>query len=308
MFYRLRTGLHKAWFGLRARAIYQTAPVRVHPGARLTILSQLYHPDVTMYVVAAKSLCQYLQPSRFVIVDDGLTPDDRRQLQHHFENLQFVDASQVHQPGCPRGGTWERLLTIADLNADDYVVQLDSDTVTVDRPLEVLDCVRRNISFTLGTEGASEIVSTAQASATADTWAGSYVTVLAEQALQRLQPALGQRYVHGCSGFTGFRVGEINRDRVEAFSRAMAAALGDAKWAEWGSEQVSSNFLIANSPDAVVLSPEHYPFFQPGQDIQRARLIHFVGTHRFRAGAYVRAAARTVESLHMARAATSQAA
>jgi len=286
MFYRWRTTLNKRWFDWRARGIYDTPPVRCAPGSTLRVLTQLHHPDVTMFMVAAKSFSRFVQPGGFVIVDDGLTEDDRKTLARHFENLRYVPSAAARSTVCPRGGCWERLLSIADLNAGHYVVQLDADTVTVQRPDEVVDCISAGVSFTLGTDGGQRVIGTNEASRIAADWKGGHVQVLAEQALERLPSTLGTRYVHGCAGFAGFAAGSLDRQRVETVSAAFAKEVGGAKWAEWGSEQVASNFIVANCPDAVILPPSRYPFWRRGVDLGGTRLIHFFGSHRFEGGQY----------------------
>ena len=293
MINRLRTKLNKRWFDWQARAIYDTPPIRCAAGSRLVVLTQLHHPDLTMYMVAAKSFARWVKPGRFVIVDDGLTDADRTMLQRHFESVSFIRSRDASSPNCPRGACWERLLSIADLNADEYVVQLDADTITLNRPDAVLDCLHRGVSFTLGTAGGDRIVSTQETSRIAAPWQGSHVQVVAEQRIAQLPPDIGTHYVHGCAGFAGFQPGAIDRVRVEQVSQAFESLVGSSKWAEWGSEQVTSNFLIANTPGAVILPPTAYPFWQPGIDIQAARLVHFFGTHRFEGGAYIQSARAT---------------
>lgn len=297
MFYRLRTKLNKKWFDHRARGIFNTAPVTCAPDSPVVVLSQLHHPDLAMYMVAAKSFCRYVQPGRFVIVDDGLTSEDRAMLCHHFENLSFVSAREVSSVSCPQGGCWERLLSIADLNAAHYVVQLDADTVTVNRPNEVIDCIKSNRSFTLGTPGGERIVSTHEASRIASGWLGNHIQVVSEQALTRLPAELGTQYVHGCAGFAGFHAGSIDRARVEAVSAHLAKEVGPKKWRDWGSEQVTSNFIVANTAGAVILPPATYPFWKNDVDVASARLIHFFGTHRFEGGQYIRMAKRCIVQL-----------
>jgi len=305
MFSGLRSKLNKRWFNWQARGIYQTAPVSGDPASPLVVLSQLHHPDVTMYLVAVKSFCRFVRPGRFVIVDDGLTADDRALLQRHFSPLSFVSSRAVSSEDCPKGGCWERLLTISDLNASHYVIQLDADTITVRRPDEVIECIQSGVSFTLGTPGGRRIVPTAETSRIAAGWTGQHVQVVAEQAAHRLPPELGGSYVHGCAGFAGFRPGSIDRRRVEQMSAAFSALVTPQKWREWGSEQVTSNFLVANTAGAVVLSPDTYPFWQPGVDAGSARLVHFFGPHRFSGGMYVRCAREVARTIALAADSTS---
>ncbi|MFC7542848.1 hypothetical protein ACFQU2_29940 [Siccirubricoccus deserti] len=94
------------------------------------------------------------------------------------------------------------------------------------------------------------------------------------------------RYVRGCSGFAGFALGGFKRAEAEAFSRNAEAIVGHDKWRSWGSEQVASNFLIANSRDALLLPYDRYSNYwneAPGADM---RFLHFIGTHRYSTGEY----------------------
>src|SRR3546814_7643275 len=85
-----------------------------------------------------------------VIMDDGtLTDRDRSVLRQHLDNPRIISIRDIDTGPCPRGGTWERLLTILDLCADDYVIQLDSDTVTIGPVPHIQQAIAANSSFTL---------------------------------------------------------------------------------------------------------------------------------------------------------------
>ncbi len=297
MFFSIRNKLNKSWFDWRVRKVFETNVAKCDPNSNLVILSQLYHPDLAMFMVAAKSFSRYVQPHKYVIVDDGLTDSDRETLRGHFENIEFIKTEQVDTGSCPRKGCWERLISIADLNTDHYVIQLDADTLTLDEPAEVLGCLNSSHSFTLGTPGGQRIIRLAEASEIASGYGGDHVQVLAEQALAQLPSTLGNYYVHGCAGFAGFSPGSIRRDAVEAFSAAMMELLGKSKWAEWGSEQVTSNFIVANSPQARILPVSTYPFWKPGVDLSKAKFLHFFGTHRFEGGEYIRSSNKVISAL-----------
>ena len=80
---------------------------------------------------------------------------------------------------------------------------------------------------------------------------------------------------------------------LRAFSDAMHAALG-ARWDEWGTEQVASNYAVANAGAAGSLVPPTYVNHTPEAALEDARLVHFYGTHRFRGGRYLAAARAAV--------------
>jgi hypothetical protein len=59
----------------------------------------------------------------------------------------------------------------------------------------------------------------------------------------------------------------------------MRTVLGD-RWAEWGSEQVMSNIVVANIPGAVVLPHPKYADCH-NMKPQLTEFIHFIGSCRF---------------------------
>lgn len=297
MFTSLRSKLNKKWFRARVRGVFKTPRINCDESSGLIILSQVHHPDLAMYLVAAKSFARHVKPRKFVIIDDGLEANDRQILVQHFEHIEFHRSEDIEPGVCPRGSCWERLLGIADFNDTDYVVQLDADTVTLNPPNQVVECISKNRCFTLGTPDGNGIVERSVASRIASTWASNHVQAKAEQVLVHLPDELGEYYVRGCAGFAGFGVRSLTREKIYAFSDAMVQLLGTAKWGEWGSEQVTSNFMVANSPNALVLPINEYPFWRQGVDIGAAKFVHFFGTHRFKGGQYIRSSRHIVNAI-----------
>ena len=292
----------KAWLDFRCRAIRNTPPLVCNPDSNVVIVSQIYHPDVTMYLLAAKSFARYIQPKKFVLVDDGLTEEDRRLLQHHLHDAEFIPRRSIDTGGLPVGGCWERFLTLAQQNQHHFAIQLDSDTLTLGAPAEVQACIDGGRTFTLGTRTGRKPVPLSEASRFARTHTGTHVQTVAEIMLGDYAPGdPSLLYVRGCAGFAGFAPGCLDKDQIRAFSLRMEALCGKSKWNEWGSEQVTSNFFAANAPDSLVLPVEAYPFWAPDININAARFVHFFGTFRFTGGMYARKGMLTV---HQANATT----
>ena len=67
---------------------------------------------------------------------------------------------------------------------------------------------------------------------------------------------------------------------------------------EWGSEQVASNFVVANSPSASVLPYPRYACFDPDlASPSQVAFLHFVGTWRFHGGIFAAAAKTAIARL-----------
>lgn len=297
MFYRLRRDLSSRWFDHAVRSVLRTPPVVLDPSSPTMIVSQLWRRDLYMYLIAIKSFTRYLRPSRVCVVGDRLEEAHHSLLSDHVQGIEIVSVAEVDTTGFPRGGTWERLLHIIDLSADRYVIQLDADTISLDSPQEVLDCVRQNRSFTLGTGMARGPLSLAQTSELVAEAARTnrHVQVMAEHAAARI-PDQSLKYVRGNSAFAGFGRGNHSRAQVRYFSDQMRSLLGESKWNEWGSEQVTSNFTVANAPDPFVLPFPKYRYYQPGAELAGSAFMHFMGTYRFANGVYRRMALQTIDA------------
>lgn len=278
------------------RAVLATPPARIREDG-VVIFSMIGTRVLLPYLVAAKSFQAQLGRGRFAILDDGtLTPADKAVLAHHLGNPPITPIASVETGPCPRGGTWERLLTILDLRKNDYVIQLDSDIVALGAVPEVQAAIKAGRSFTLRGEQGAEILPLPEVSARAGRRRGEgrqHVQSAIEQAMDQVQIAkrAALRYVRGCSGFAGFAPGGEGRDLAEAFSLEAERLLGPQHWAEWGSEQVTSSFVVANEADPLLLPYDRYFNFWNEPVNEQAGLAHFIGTYRYHRGAY-RAAAR----------------
>jgi hypothetical protein len=297
MFYRIRTRLKRLKHDFRCRKIRETPPLQIKY-APLKILSMVSHQDLTMYLVAVKSFYRQVREGSLVIINDGsLTSADITILSQHLGSPEILRMQDVQTDACPKGGCWERLLTVIDFSAKNYVIQLDSDTLTRAAVPEVVGCYRANRSFILGTNMGRSIVSLPEASEFVRDATRDHVQIFAERNFVRLKNAQNLRYVRGSAGFAGFAKGAFARQPVEEFSTAMTELIGATKWSEWGSEQVTSNYTLANSPNAMVLPYPKYAGFNPDLDLSVNVFLHFIGTYRFTRGVYARESVRIVREL-----------
>lgn len=269
-----------------ARAVLDTPPLTPRDDG-VVLFSMIGTRVLLPYLVAVKSLHRRLGRGRVVVMDDGsLTDDDRALLHRHCGRPAILRLDDVDTGPAPRGGTWERLLAILDARAHDYVVQLDSDTVTCGPVPEVAAAIEAGRSFSLRGEAGAELMAV-------DAFVASlppldpplHIQKAAERRLDRLAMP-GLRYFRGCSGFAGFAPGDAGRVLADTFSQAMSAQLGAARWREWGTEQVTSNLVIANEPDPLLLPYGRYLNFWDEGVPADAGLVHFLGTCRFHGSAY----------------------
>ena len=292
--------LRELHFNHAVRAVLAAPPVRAVDDG-VIIFSMIGTRVLLPYLVAAKSLHARLGRGRFAILDDGtLTPANKTVLAVQLGNPEIRHIAAVDTGPCPRGGTWERLLTLLDLRRDAYVIQLDSDTVTVGEVPEVAAAVRTGTNFTLRGESNAEIGPLAQAAAQARaTESNRHVQASIERVLDHVTIPGGKalRYVRGCSGFAGFARSDDGRALAELFSQEAQRLLGADRWAEWGSEQVTSNFVVANEARVMLLPYARYFNFWNAGVPDEARFIHFIGTFRYHRGAYAAAARQAVAGL-----------
>lgn len=291
MFFRLRRSLQVRRYNKEVRAILDAPPLPLAADGNYTLVSQICHWDVLMWLVAAKSWARFGAPRKVWLLDDGtLTAKDRAVLEDHVPAVTIVTRGDVKNDRCPKGYFFERILLIADLVPDSYVMQLDSDTVTTSAPTEATDCIDQDTCFTLGTNFVPEIVPILEAQKVCANhdWTPrqlQHEQVQSELAFDKLENPESRRYVRANAAFAGFAKGSISRADVESFSEEMEHLLGE-RWTAWGTEQVTSNYLIANQDYSKVFREPRYAWHAPGHDLSEACFIHFIGTYRFDNGTY----------------------
>jgi len=303
---RLRRIWAERSFDRAARGILGTRPLRLQGDSPL-FLSMVRRRDVIAYLLAIKSLYVGIGQGRVVIINEGgfiddnsLSSDDMAILNHHVPGIEVVDLAAIATGPCPRGGTWERLVKIVELSDQCYVIQVDADTLVSATIPEVVECWQANKSFLLGT-GSGQVISPAPDTARmvrgwikTNGWTELAVSVEAEASLDKFPNAAQRSYVHASSGFAGFARGAFRLADLEEFSIFMSEMLGAQRWHELGSEQVASNYILANAPGAIVLPFPRYACFEPHLRRGEHAFLHFIGTYRYNDGAYRRRAAEFI--------------
>jgi hypothetical protein len=286
-------------FEKTAKGILNTPPLRMHGDSPL-FLSMLPRRDLVPYLLAIKSVYAEVGQGRVAVINERgvvdrhtLTDEDLAILRHHVPGVEIIDFCAISTGRCPRGGTWERLVKIVELSRDNYVIQVDADTLTSAPIPEVVECWRANRSFILGTGSgravlpAPETARMVQGWITTNGWTDPGICVSAEAALDRLPDAARRSYVHASSGFGGFARGAFALADLEWFSLQMSDLVGRQMWHEkWGSEQIGSNYTLSNSPDAFVLPFPKYATFEPHLQSGDYAFLHYIGEYRYNDGVY----------------------
>lgn len=278
------------------QTIDDTPPLQAGKNS-FTLLSMVHHRDVLSYLVAAKSFSHYTSPSRMIVIcDPSIDEQDRRILRKHVPFIELADAVDYRHPDIPVGGTWERLFSISHFIESGYVVQADADTITFADPIEVRQAIESQRGFVIGEEPNQQLTTFASSSELASSWVqpGAHIQAIAEWKLASIGLPPDTRYVRGCAGFTGFPQNSVMRERLLDFSRRMRAAIGE-RWSDWGTEQVTSNYLAANFDGTTVLP---YPKYCNPNDIDSTSVFaHFIGSQRFINRKYETASRKVIDAL-----------
>lgn len=277
---RLKRDYFRSQHKKTVQKILETRPLA--PGTLpFLLLSMVQKRDVESYLVAVKSFVHFANPARIVVVcDPSIDAQDRAILKQHVPHIELHAADEFTHPSMPRGGTWERLFAIAGFVRDQYVIQLDADTLTVQPIPEVLDAIRDGRGFVLGEHTDTPLRSLAATRENALPWMapGAHIQGIAETEMVNVGLPENARYVRGCSGFTGFPPSAEMQDQMIDFSRRMTDKLGDS-WKLWGTEQVTSNYLVANAPGTAALPFPKYG--TPDCATNGTAFFHFIGSMRF---------------------------
>lgn len=294
---RLRRDFFKWRHQQSIRQVLKT-PALQEGDAPFILLSMVHKRDVLSYLVALKSFTQFANPGRIVMVcDPSIDEQDRSLIRQHAPHIEFRKADEFTHPDVPRGGCWERLLAICSYSPEDYVVQLDADTVTVRMIAEVTNAIRSNAGFVLGEEPKQSLMTIAQTSqrAGADIDGQRHIQGLSEARMAHIGLPVHRMYVRGCAGFTGFPSSATMHDDLLQFSRLMAENIGKQRWASWGTEQVTSNYLVANALNTYVLPFPKYG--TPDVMNDETAFLHFIGSMRFVNSKYERTSREAIRRI-----------
>lgn len=288
--------------------VIDTPPICSSDTSDVLLVSQVHHAAVKMSLVAIKSFVQKFGQCKIELIDDGsLTNDDVFLLRKHIIDVSIIDINEIETFSCPRGGTWERLCYLLKRTDYYYVIQLDSDTVTIGALSEIREQVNNNQGFTIGSPMFPDPVPIDYMAQLARSWNNNHVQAKAEMNLTALKVLNASHYLRGCSAFAGFPKGSNLLTLLPEVSKIMEGKLGKDTWSEWGTEQFSSNVMQSLCENSQVLKwPKYhnhgFPNFETKQSglagyLGKVSLIHFIGPTRFSNDLYTKTVKHTIQNL-----------
>ena len=296
---RLKRDYFRSKYTKAVRQVLSTRPV-VQGKLPFLLLSMVQKRDVESYLVAVKSFVRFANPERIVVVcDPSIEDQDRAIFRQHVPHIELRKADEFTHPSMPRGGTWERLFAISGFVRDHYVVQLDADTLTMQPIPEVVDAIRNGRGFVIVENETTPLKSLAATREYALPWMepGAHIQGIAETEMVNVGLPENARYVRGCSGFTGFPRSAQMQDAMIDFSQRMTRKLGEG-WKLWGTEQVTSNYLVANAPGTITLPFPKYG--TPDCATGVTAFFHFIGSMRFVNDKYARTSEQAIRQISSA--------
>ncbi len=294
---RLRRDWHRHRFQRAVQPVLLCPPLP-RGSLAVTVLSMVQARDTLAYLLALRSFVRHVPAARVVVVcDASMGAAERQTLTSAVPHIELRTAQDFRHPALPVGGCWERLSAITEYATAGPVIQLDADTVSCGPLPEVRAALAQGHGFVMGERPAQSVTTLHEAQVYAARFAGlgPHIQGDAECLLAQAQVS-GTRYVRGCAGFTGFhRTPDLQRQLIE-FSLAMRR-LTAARWDEWGTEQVASNYLVANMHGTRVLPfPDYGTPDQIGVTVV-PRFLHFIGSQRFEHAHYANTARRVLAEL-----------
>jgi hypothetical protein len=294
---RIKEELIKSRFNNKAKKILETNPLsNFNDKSDLYILSMVRSKDINMLLIALKSFVRFVPIKGVLIVKDpDITDLDEQLLKHHLVNVTFIKADEMVDSNIPRGGTWERIFAIASNNNNGYIIQIDADTITNQKPEQVIEAVLSETAFTLGTNQGKAFKSLQESVEFAKSRKDSnkHIQLLCESLLTTL-PEDFSMYVRGCSGFAGFPKGKLDKTKLVDLSQHYYSKLGN-RWEEWGTEQFSSNVMVSNIEPNSVLNTAHYDV--PHQNTLDQTFVHYIGPTRYASLKYLKNVEKVIDEL-----------
>lgn len=278
-------------FDWSTRHVLELPALNTDPGGNFSVLSMLCKRDLFQYLVAIRSLFQYATPKQVIIVNDGsLGSFEIEKIHNACPSANIVPIHNYRVDGLPRGGCWERIVAVSEFSKHEYIVQMDADTLFRGMPIEMIEAIHQNRSFALPTDSGTEVKTAADCIAFAEKRKLDgvfHIQIDAEASLGIMGDVKSVKYIRACAGFAGYAPGTLTIEKLREVSNKYHGLFGE-RWYDWGTEQFTSNFILANDKSLSVLPIEKYDSVDKFKE--QLVFVHFIGCFRFDKGIYIREA------------------
>jgi hypothetical protein len=291
--------INKLLFDKSIKNVLQTPLLKYRMDSSVTIVSMVSSNTVNMYLVAIKSFMENFGYGTIEAINDGtLTASDILTLQKHIPNLNISDAIDIDTYNCPSYISWKRLFRIQKLAETSFVIQLDSDTISLGPLIEVHERVVKNEGFLIGSMRWGKSVDVNFLRDIVTQWNNTHVQPLAEANFHKMNFfADGTKYIRACAGFAGYPKDFASIEQIQALSNEIESYIGKA-WHGWGSEQTATMCLISKTKNSTVLP---WPFYQnfkfptSTENIESMNFVHFIGSNRYDNGMYTKLSKKKIK-------------
>ncbi len=298
MISRIINKLNFKRFDWSTRHVLDLKPLQTDSAANFSVLSMLCKRDLYQYLVAINSLFQYAVPKQVIIVNDGsLGNAEISKIINACPAAKIVPIEDFRIDGLPRGGCWERIVAVSEFSKQEYIVQMDADTLFMSRPDEMINAIAQSRSFALPTESGTEVKNAAECidfAVKRKQEGVSHIQIDAEASLGIMGDVQTIKYIRACAGFAGYAPGALTLEKLLKVSTGFQSLFKE-RWNDWGTEQFTSNFILANDSSVYVLPIEKYDSvdkFKP-----ELSFVHFIGCFRFDKGIYVRESCKIIKKI-----------
>lgn len=274
------------------KLVLKTPSAKYRECSSVTIVSMVSHSTLCMYLLAVKSFLRFFGYGTIEAIDDGtLTSQDKELLSRHVPGIRITLADKINTYGCPSYISWKRLFRVREISETSYVIQLDSDTVSVGNLVDVHSHAQSNHGFAIGSKKWAKPVDVTFLNGIVCQWDSNHVQARAENCFHLIDFFKdGTKYLRGCAGFAGYPKNFATIDDIRSLSASIESHIG-SDWMKWGSEQTTTLCLISKHTGSSILPwPEYqnYGFPKTNEACESMNLIHFIGENRFNDSRYLR--------------------
>lgn len=306
MLYRAQQALSYLYFDWQTRPLVRSGPLPCRREAGCEVVTMLGRRDVRLYLAAIKSLLRFYDGVAVTVHSDGsLDPAAMETIRRHVPGCRIVAREEADRRAAEVLGegsfmhrmraidaAWRRLVDTEIWSAAPKRIILDSDVLVISEPTELVEWIERGTApFMLGTTRAQGVEPPPD-----------HVQTIFRRKLPEIADALGlpARFLHGgCAGFYGCQ-DELNLEEVERLTRV--AVEQGVPMEQWGSEQAVVVYLLSAAGGEILDTERNFNFWPECVDrMERARIVHFLGTNRFYRNLYPRLAGDVGRKLLLAR-------